>query len=43
MIETIKIFLASSSELKEDRDEFRKFLGILNDRGHKRGVYFELI
>ncbi|MCC6325820.1 MAG: hypothetical protein DCC43_08180 [Candidatus Brocadia sp.] len=40
---TIKIFLASSSDLKEDRDAFRIFLSIENDRLHKKGMYLELV
>ena len=42
-METIKIFVASSSELKEDRDELRKYLSTLNDRGHTKGVYLEMV
>jgi hypothetical protein len=42
-METIRIFLASSSELLSDRKEFREFLGIENDSLHKKGVYLELI
>jgi hypothetical protein len=42
-METIRIFLASSSELLPDRKEFREFLSVENDRFHKKGVYFELI
>jgi hypothetical protein len=43
MIETIRIFIASSSELKEERDEFREFISLLNDRSYKKGVYFKLV
>lgn len=39
----IKIFIASSSELVQDRKDFRAFLSIENDRGHKKGVYLELL
>lgn len=42
-METIRIFIASSSELLEDRKEFREFLSIENDRFYKKGVYLELI
>jgi hypothetical protein len=42
-METIKIFIASSSELKEDRDEFRQFISVLNDRVVDKGVYLKLI
>lgn len=42
-IETIKIFIASSSELKQDRDAFQDLLSVLNNRGHKKGVYLELV
>lgn len=40
---TIRIFIASSSELEHDRKEFREFLSIENDRLHTKGVYLELI
>ncbi|MEP7111356.1 MAG: hypothetical protein ABI760_25395 [Ferruginibacter sp.] len=40
---TIRIFVASSSELEKDRKEFREFLGVENDRLHTKGVYLELI
>ena len=40
---TIRIFIASSSELYQDRVEFREFLSIENDRLHKKGVYLELV
>lgn len=42
-IRTIKIFLASSNELKEERDKFRNFISTENDRWHKKGVYFEVV
>ena len=41
--QTIKIFLASSIELKEDRDEFRIFISGQNDRLHKQGIYLEIV
>ena len=40
---TIQIFIASSSELLQDRKEFRDFLSVENDRLHTKGVYLELI
>ena len=42
-MDTIQIFIASSAELKQDRDDFREFVSVLNDRGHKKGIYLELI
>ena len=42
-MKSFKIFLASSSELKEDRDAFRIFLSVENDRFHKKGIYLELV
>jgi hypothetical protein len=40
---TIRIFLASSSELKEDRDQFRLFISTENDRLHSKGIYLKLV
>ena len=40
---TIKIFLASSEELKADRDELRTFISVENDRLHKKGYYLQLV
>ncbi len=40
---TIRIFIASSSELKEDRDQFRMFISKENDRLHSKGMYLELV
>lgn len=40
---TIRIFLASSSELKEDRDQFRLFISAENDRLHSKGLYLKLV
>jgi len=40
---TTKIFLASSSELADDRKDFREFLSIENDRLYKRNVYLEMV
>jgi hypothetical protein len=41
-METTRIFIASSSELSQDRKDFHEFLAIENDRLHKKGVYLEL-
>jgi hypothetical protein len=38
----INIFLASSAELKEDRDEARKFIGEMNDGLSDKGHYIRL-
>ncbi len=38
---TIRIFLASSSELREDRDAFDLYFRQQNDRAVKEGVLFE--
>jgi len=43
MLKSYKIFLASSAELKADRDAFRIFLSVENDRLHKAGLYLELV
>ncbi len=40
---TIRIFIASSSELEQDRAAFREFLSIENDRLHTNEVYLELV
>ena len=42
-MDTVRIFIASSSELVEDRKEFREFLSVENDRLHKKGIYLELV
>ena len=42
-MDTIRIFIASSSELLEDRKEFRDFLSVENDRLHSKGVYLKLV
>ena len=42
-MKTIKIFLASSAELKEDRDALRLFLSVENDRLVEKGIYFKLV
>lgn len=43
MSDQIKIFLASSSELKRDRDEFEKFIGRKNKVLNKQDVFIELV
>ena len=40
---TIKIFLASSSELKEDRDGFDLHFRQVNDRWLKKGIYLQIL
>lgn len=40
---TIRIFLASSSELKDDRDAFDLYFRQQNDRLRKEGFYLEII
>lgn len=42
---TLKIFLASSSELKEDRDALRLFISLENDRLNEKGanIYLQLV
>lgn len=40
-METIQIFIVSSSELQQDRRDFKAFLGRRNDRDHKRGIYLK--
>ena len=42
-MENIKIFLASSSELKEDRETLEIFIGRLNIEWTKKDVFFELV
>ncbi len=42
-METIRIFIASSFELKPDRDAFREFLSVENDRLHQKEIYLELV
>ena len=37
-----RIFLASSAELRADRDAFRLFVGDLNKRWHDRGIFLEV-
>lgn len=40
---TIKIFLASSAELRADRDEFDLYFRQLNDRLRREGCYLEIV
>ena len=40
---TIKIFLASSEELKEDRDAFDLYFRQQNDSLRKQGIYLEIV
>jgi hypothetical protein len=40
---SVRIFLASSEELRTDRDAFELYFRQLNDRLRKRGVYLEVI
>jgi hypothetical protein len=40
---TIKIFLASSSELKEDRDAFDLHFRQANDRWLQKGIYLQIV
>lgn len=42
-IRTIKIFLASSEELREDRKDFDLYFKGQNDRLRKKGIYLEII
>ncbi len=42
-IKTIKIFLASSSELKEDREQFEIFINRKNKEYIKQGIFLELV
>ncbi len=42
-ITTIKIFLASSEEMRDDRDAFDLYFRQQNDRLRKKGIYLEII
>ena len=42
-LKTIRIFLASSAELKDDRDEFDLYFRRQNDHLKEQGVYLEII
>ncbi len=43
MEKTIRIFLASSAELREDRDAFDLYFRQQNDRLRKQGLYLEIV
>ncbi len=43
VIKTIRIFLASSSELRKDRDAFDLYFRQQNDRLRKQGLYLEIV
>jgi hypothetical protein len=40
---TIRVFLASSSELREDRDAFELKMRQLNGRLRDRGIYLKIV
>ena len=42
-LSTIRIFLASSAELREDRDAFDLYFRQQNDQLRKKGVYLEIV
>lgn len=42
-LRTMQIFLASSAELREERDEFDLYFRQRNDRLLKKGVYLEIV
>jgi internalin A len=42
-VKTVRIFLASSEELREDRDAFDLYFRQQNDRLRKQGVYLEIV
>lgn len=42
-VKIIRIFLASSSELREDRDAFELYFRQQNDRLRKEGLYIEIV
>ncbi len=42
-VKTIRIFLASSAELREDRDAFDLYFRQQNDRLRKEGLYLEIV
>ena len=43
MPQNIKIFLASSAELKDDREQFEQFIGRKNKTLNKNGRFIELV
>jgi hypothetical protein len=42
-LKTIKIFIASSAELKADREDFRTFISNQNDRLSQQGIYLQVV
>src|SRR4051812_48210176 len=42
-LKTIKIFIASSSELKADREEFRNFISLENERLIQQQIFLQII
>ena len=42
-VKTINIFIASSSELEQDRKAFRELLSVENDSLHYKGAYLKLV
>ena len=42
-MKTIRLFLASSSELKDDREQFEIFINRKNKELHSKGIFLELI
>jgi hypothetical protein len=42
-LKTLKIFIASSSELKSDREDFRTFISLENDRLSGQGIYLKIL
>jgi internalin A len=42
-VKTVRIFLASSAELREDRDAFDLYFRQQNDRLRKEGLYLEIV
>ena len=42
-MKTIRLFLASSSELKDDREQFEIFINRKNKELHTKGIFLELI
>ncbi len=42
-LKTITIFIASSAELKDERDAFRLFIANLNDKFVDKHVYLKII
>ncbi len=42
-LKTLKIFIACSSELKEDREQFRQFISLENERLVKQNIFLEIV